>query len=140
MESINVNVIDQDHPLEEEEEELSVTPLVIDTPVDSNEEDTNVNPTAIDSSIEPAARIQKTHRASNIIGEIDGGMTTRKKDRVDYKKMEELVQLERNDVWEMMSRPKDHNVIGTKWIFKNKSNELGNVIRNKAWLVAQGYT
>ncbi|KAL5769722.1 hypothetical protein ACOSP7_013876 [Xanthoceras sorbifolium] len=32
------------------------------------------------------------------------------------------------------------NVIGTKWIFKNKSDENGNVVRNKARLVAQGYT
>ena len=39
-----------------------------------------------------------------------------------------------------MPRPKDANVIGTKWILKNKSNENGNIIRNKARLVAQGYT
>ena len=32
------------------------------------------------------------------------------------------------------------NVIGTKWIFKNKSNEHGTVIKNKSRLVAQGYT
>ena len=31
-------------------------------------------------------------------------------------------------------------MIGTKWIFKNKSDENGTVVRNKAWLVAQGYT
>ena len=32
------------------------------------------------------------------------------------------------------------NVIGTKWIFKNKFDENGTVVRNKARLVAQGYT
>ena len=31
-------------------------------------------------------------------------------------------------------------MIGTKWIFKNKSNEHGTVIRNKSRLVAPGYT
>ena len=31
-------------------------------------------------------------------------------------------------------------MIGTKWIFKDKSNEHGIVIRNKSRLVAQGYT
>ena len=31
-------------------------------------------------------------------------------------------------------------MIGTKWIFKNKSDEHGIVIRNKSRLVAQGYT
>ena len=34
----------------------------------------------------------------------------------------------------------DHNEIGTKWIFKNKSYEHGNITRIKARLVAQGYT
>ena len=32
------------------------------------------------------------------------------------------------------------NVIGTKWIFKNKSDENGNITKNKARLVSQGYT
>ena len=32
------------------------------------------------------------------------------------------------------------NVIETKWIFKNKKDENGNIIRNKARVVAQGYT
>ena len=32
------------------------------------------------------------------------------------------------------------NVIGTKWIFKNKSDTIGNVTRNKARLVAHGYS
>ena len=32
------------------------------------------------------------------------------------------------------------NVIGTKWVFCNKTNKEGNVIRNKAILFAQGYT
>jgi len=53
---------------------------------------------------------------------------------------EELHQFTRNDVWTFVPRPADHNVIGIKWIFKNKSDEHGKVIRNKAHLVAQGYT
>eukprot|EP00253_Pinus_taeda_P019905 PITA_19905 len=39
---------------------------------------------------------------------------------------EELEQIEKNNTWELVPRPKDKNVIGTKWIFKNKSNENGN--------------
>lgn len=39
----------------------------------------------------------------------------------------------------MVPRPKDKNVIGTKWIFKNKLNENRDVIRNKARLVCKGY-
>ena len=49
-------------------------------------------------------------------------------------------QFVRNDMWELVLRPKGINLIGTKWIFKNKSDEHGTVIRNKSRLVAQGYT
>jgi hypothetical protein len=49
---------------------------------------------------------------------------------------DELNQFIRNDVWTLVPRPKDHNIIGTKWIFKNKSDEHGTMVRNKARLVA----
>eukprot|EP00253_Pinus_taeda_P024167 PITA_24167 len=52
---------------------------------------------------------------------------------------EELEHIEKNNTWELVPRPKDKNVIGTKWIFKNKLNEKGDVIRNKARLVCKGY-
>ncbi|XP_010468517.1 PREDICTED: uncharacterized protein LOC104748602 [Camelina sativa] len=41
---------------------------------------------------------------------------------------EELEQFERNDVWELVHRQIDVNIIGTKWIFKNKIDESGVVI------------
>ena len=53
---------------------------------------------------------------------------------------QELHQFVRNDVWELVLRPKDTHMIGTKWIFKNKTNEDGEAVRNKSRLVAQGYT
>ena len=53
---------------------------------------------------------------------------------------EELHQFVQNDVWELIPRPNGVNVIGIKWIFKNKSDEHGTVIRNNFRLVAQGYT
>jgi hypothetical protein len=49
---------------------------------------------------------------------------------------EELHQFTRNNVWTLVPRPAHHNIIGTKWIYKNKSDEYGTVIRNKARLVA----
>ncbi|KAL0549183.1 hypothetical protein IC582_013664 [Cucumis melo] len=53
---------------------------------------------------------------------------------------EELLQFRRNNVWTLLSKPEGVNVIGTKWIFKNKTDETGCVTKNKARLVAQGYT
>jgi hypothetical protein len=53
---------------------------------------------------------------------------------------EELNNFTRNEVWELVERPKNHNVIKTKWVFRNKHNEDSLVKRNKARLVAQGYT
>ena len=52
---------------------------------------------------------------------------------------EELNNFERNQVWNLVERP-NTNVIGTKWVFHNKQDENGMVIRNKARLVAQGFT
>jgi len=52
---------------------------------------------------------------------------------------EELNQFQRNDVWDLIPKPLQKNIIGTKWVFKNKLNEQGEVTRNKARLVAQGY-
>jgi hypothetical protein len=52
---------------------------------------------------------------------------------------EELDQIEKNDTWELVPRPKNKNVIGTKWVFRNKLNEDGHVTRNKARLVCKGY-
>ena len=109
--------------------------------------------------------IAKNHPSSSIIGDVHSGIITRKKKRKDYAKMvanvcytsslesitvsvavtdehwilamqEELLQFERNQVWELVPKPPHANIIGTKWIFKNKTDEQGRVIRNKARLVA----
>ncbi|MCI15414.1 putative reverse transcriptase (RNA-dependent DNA polymerase), partial [Trifolium medium] len=53
---------------------------------------------------------------------------------------EELNQFQRNDVWTLVPKPKSKNIIGTKWVYRNKLNEQGEVVRNKARLVAQGYS
>ena len=52
---------------------------------------------------------------------------------------EELNNFTQNEVWSLVERPKK-NVIGTKWVFRNKQDEHGMVTRNKARLVAQGFT
>jgi hypothetical protein len=52
---------------------------------------------------------------------------------------EELDQIKNNDTWELVPRPTNKNVIGSKWVYKNKMNEQGNNVRNKARLVCKGY-
>jgi hypothetical protein len=52
---------------------------------------------------------------------------------------EELDQIEKNNTWELVPRPEDKNVICSKWVFKNKMNEKGQVVRNKARLVCKWY-
>jgi hypothetical protein len=112
----------------------------------------------------PSVRVQKNHPLYLVIGNPDQGITTRRSNEVisnscfvsliepkNVKEaltdecwieamQEELNQFKRSEVWDLVPRPEGFNVIGTKWIFKNKSNENGIVTRNRARLVAQGYT
>ena len=53
---------------------------------------------------------------------------------------DELLQFQRNDVWTLVLRPEREHIIDTKWVFHNKTDEEGNVIRNKARPAAQGYS
>jgi hypothetical protein len=113
----------------------------------------------------PTRRVQKNHPSDQIIGNKDEGVETRRricspeqmhlalssmielnyleeanKEEFWNKAMdEELDQIEKNDTWELVPRPKDKNVIVTKWVYKNKLNEYGHVTRNKAILVCKGY-
>ncbi|GKC91442.1 hypothetical protein Tco_1152091 [Tanacetum coccineum] len=53
---------------------------------------------------------------------------------------EELLQFKLQKVWILVDLPKGHRAIGTKWVFRNKKDKRGIVIRNKARLVAQRHT
>ncbi|GJS52177.1 putative ribonuclease H-like domain-containing protein [Tanacetum coccineum] len=52
---------------------------------------------------------------------------------------EELLQFKLQLVWILMDFPSGKTTIGTKWVFRNKKDKKGIVIRNKARLVAQGH-
>ena len=111
----------------------------------------------------PNRWVQKNHPPEQIIGDRSTGVETRrrkqmqtpeqvhlsllsivepkdveeaKRDKHWIKAMEEeLSQIEKNDTWELVPRPKDKNVIGTKWVFRNKLDENGQVTQNKSKLV-----
>nr|GFB64533.1 putative ribonuclease H-like domain-containing protein [Tanacetum cinerariifolium] len=53
---------------------------------------------------------------------------------------EELLQFKMQKVWILVYLPYGKRAIGTKWVYQNKKDERGIVIRNKARLVAQGHT
>ncbi|KAA0051491.1 putative mitochondrial protein [Cucumis melo var. makuwa] len=120
------------------------------------------------SEIIPSSHVRRNHPSSSIIGDPSSGITTKKKDKIDYAKMivdicytssieptsaneafkdeflinvmqEELLQFKRNNVWTLVPKSEGANIIGTKLIFKNKTDEKGHVIRNKTLLVVQGY-
>ncbi|KAD5960655.1 hypothetical protein E3N88_12127 [Mikania micrantha] len=51
----------------------------------------------------------------------------------------ELMQFKKQQVWELVSLPPGKCAIGTKWVFRNKTDEKGQIIKNKARLVVQGF-
>ncbi|GKB92750.1 retrovirus-related pol polyprotein from transposon TNT 1-94 [Tanacetum coccineum] len=77
----------------------------------------------------------------NIIGEPTEGMLTRSMAaKLTTALAKELNQFYKNKVWILVPLPKGKITISSKWVFRNKKDELGIVIRNKARLVAQGYS
>lgn len=94
---------------------------------------------------EPLSRVKSNHPEDNIIADLDEGMRLRKRilnkptyasyiSQIEPKKVEkalrdeywvntmheELNQFERNNVWYLILRPANCNMIGTKCMFKNK--------------------
>nr|GEU83205.1 hypothetical protein [Tanacetum cinerariifolium] len=54
--------------------------------------------------------------------------------------IEELLQFKMQKVWILVDLPHRKREIGTKWVYRNKKDERGIVVRNKARLVVQGHT
>ncbi|XP_017420327.1 uncharacterized mitochondrial protein AtMg00820-like [Vigna angularis] len=52
---------------------------------------------------------------------------------------DELNQFKRNNVWELVPGEKTQQVIDTKWVFRNKMDDYGDIIKIKARLVAKAY-
>ena len=52
---------------------------------------------------------------------------------------QDLNQFDRDNLWELVLKPKHQFIIGTKWVFRNKIDEFGVVVKNKARLLAQSY-
>ncbi|KAA0067027.1 putative mitochondrial protein [Cucumis melo var. makuwa] len=183
-ETINVVVNDFESNVNQfsiEDDETSIIPDVTSTllkeipKADSQPENTKINSEKItdkvmndETVLVSSAHVKKNHPPSSIIGDPSAGITTSRKEKLDYTKMiadlcyvssieptsvesalkdeywintmqEELLQFKRNNVWTLVPKLDGMNVIGTKWIFKNKIDESGYVTKNKARLMTQGY-
>jgi galactose-1-phosphate uridylyltransferase len=54
--------------------------------------------------------------------------------------MEEYVSIMKNDVWEVVSRPNDKKMVGSKWIYKFKHATYRSVAKYKAHFMAKGFS
>nr|GFA63050.1 retrovirus-related Pol polyprotein from transposon TNT 1-94 [Tanacetum cinerariifolium] len=89
-------------------------------------------------------RWTKDHPLEQLIGNPSQSVRTRCQLESDgemymFALTEELHQLDRLDVWELVDRPLCKNVINMKWLWKNTRDEENTVIRKKSHLVAKGY-
>jgi len=50
---------------------------------------------------------------------------------------EKLNQFVRNEVWFLVPKTAEMNIIGSKWVFRNKLDDDGMITRHKAMLVAK---
>ncbi|GKE94798.1 putative ribonuclease H-like domain-containing protein, partial [Tanacetum coccineum] len=117
--------------------------------------DFNILPTEIEVSPTSTPRIHNIHPKSQILGDPKSAVQTRSKmqhkSKAAKKKsqrsttfwvqamQEELLQFKLQQVWVLVDLPHGEKMIGTKWVYRNKRDERGVVVRNKARLVAQGH-
>ncbi|GKE83130.1 retrovirus-related pol polyprotein from transposon TNT 1-94, partial [Tanacetum coccineum] len=101
--------------------------------------------TTIQVSPTPTTRIHKDHPLEQMIGDVQSVEEPKKvihalKDPswIEYMQ-EELLHFRLQEVWTLVELPNGKRAIGTKWVFRNKKDERGIVIRNKERLVTQGY-
>ncbi|GJV74837.1 putative ribonuclease H-like domain-containing protein [Tanacetum coccineum] len=98
----------------------------------------------------PTLRIHKDHPKGQILGDPTSAVQTRGKiqkassaqkalDESWVEAMqEELLQFKLQQVWILIDLPFGKKAIGTKWVFRNKRDEISIVVKNKSRLVAQG--
>ncbi|GJU80011.1 putative ribonuclease H-like domain-containing protein [Tanacetum coccineum] len=87
--------------------------------------------TTVNVSPIPTLRIHSIHPTTQILRDPTLAVQTRSK--------EELLQFKIQKVWILVDLPFGKRAIRTKWVYKNKKDERGVVVRNKSRLVAQGY-
>nr|GEZ99570.1 putative ribonuclease H-like domain-containing protein [Tanacetum cinerariifolium] len=112
--------------------------------------------TSITVSPIPTTRVHKDHYVTQTIGDLSSATQTRSMKRV-AKDQGRLSQINNDDfrtcifacflsqeepkrVWVLVDLPQGKRAIGTKWVFRNKKDERGIVVKNKARLISQRHT
>ncbi|GJZ06993.1 putative ribonuclease H-like domain-containing protein [Tanacetum coccineum] len=131
-------------------EDDSIFDFLKDDEDDGAEADMNNLDTTIQVSPNPTTRIHKDHPLDQVIGDLQSATQTRKMSKNLEKHgfdpswieamQEELLQFKLQKVWTLVDLLNGKRAIGSKWGFRNKKDEKGFLIRNKARLVALGYT
>ncbi|GJT00961.1 putative ribonuclease H-like domain-containing protein [Tanacetum coccineum] len=97
--------------------------------------------TVVNVSPIPTSRINSIHPSTLILGDPKSVVQTRSmvNKSSGAHAFEELLQFKIQKVWILVYLPHGKKAIGTKWVYRNKKDERGIVVRNKARLVAQGH-
>nr|KAJ0208804.1 hypothetical protein LSAT_V11C400202500 [Lactuca sativa] len=107
------------------------------------EDSPTTNDSSVSNSLESASVSEhRYHPVGQIIGNIHDDKIHSTLQDADWIKamQEELNEFERHKVWTLVPRPSGKTITGTRWVYRNKVDKDGIITRNKARLVAQGFT
>lgn len=150
-ERIELDVLPDESQVESESEETVVgsrptttTPDLTDSVIESSSPPRQPSPPAARRSMRPrnfpdyyglSAKLVKVEPST-----VEEAMNSREKDQWIGAMQKEMDSLQENNVWELTELPEGRQLVGSKWVFKTKTDADGKVERYKARLVAQGFS
>nr|GEU88759.1 hypothetical protein [Tanacetum cinerariifolium] len=154
--SLNINIVGFNDPSMPSFEETGIfDDVYYDREVGAEANTNNLELLTVVSPI-PTTRVLKDHPKEQIIGDLNLATQTRRMINFfeEYAMViqaltdpswieamqEKLLHFKHQKVWTLVDLLNGKRAIGTKWVYRNKKDERGIVVRNKARLVAQGYT
>ncbi|GJR27611.1 putative ribonuclease H-like domain-containing protein [Tanacetum coccineum] len=154
--SLNINTGSPNNPNMPSLEETGIFDGAYDDEDVGAEAELNNLETTMNVSPIPTTRIHKYHPKNQIIRDLNLSTQTRRMINSSEENaiviqaltdpswieamQEELLQFKLQKVWTLVDLPKGKRAIGTKWVYRNKKDKRGIVVRNMERLVAQGYT
>ncbi|GJT66955.1 putative ribonuclease H-like domain-containing protein [Tanacetum coccineum] len=127
----------------------NVSPTVTTAPLEATHVDFFGDETEVDMSnitttypvpSTPNTRIHKDHSLDHVIRRAQKGNPSIKRSKLDRSYVRRAFAIQVTIGLDLGGFTTCKRPIGTKWVYRNKKDERGIVIRNMARLVAQGYT